>query len=153
MNKHLLRRPRPLTSIVNNLRKLAPFLLAEVLRSTIPQPLLFLLGQLTEFLRKAVRSSSTLKELNKETLSLVVTLTATSRLLRRKRHQLFSAEAAAKVEEGVRLVLPFTVFGSVICEIGGGCSVDRCAGGGLELDDEDFEDLEGCRHYCILVRI
>jgi len=57
---------------------------------------------------------------------------------------LFFAETATKIDKRVRLILPVAVIGAVVFGEFGSCGgVEGCAGGGLEFDDEDFEDLEG----------
>jgi hypothetical protein len=53
-------------------------------------------------------------------------------------------EATAQINERIGLVFPVAVIGAILFSELGGCGgVEGGAGCGLELDDKDFEDLEG----------
>jgi hypothetical protein len=58
---------------------------------------------------------------------------------------LFFAKAGPQVDKRIRLVFPVLVVGALIFGEFGSCGgvegVTRC---GLEFDDEDFENFEGC---------
>ena len=101
-----------------------------------------------------MRRRRPLEKLHQKPLRLVVALAPTARsIFRRKSHELFSAEAAAEVDERVGFVFPVAVFGAFVGEIGGGGGVEGRAGCGLEFDDEDFEDFEGRGDNGVLVGV
>ena len=110
----------------------------------LPQPLLLTLAQRLKLLCKSLRARRPLEKLHQKPLRLVVPLAPTSGLFRRERHNLFFAEAGAEIDKGVELFFSAAIVRAfVFGEFGGG--VEGRAGCGLEFDDEDFEDFEGCR--------
>jgi hypothetical protein len=57
---------------------------------------------------------------------------------------LLLGETAAQINERVWLVFPIAIVGAILFGEFSGCGgVEGSAGCGLELDDEDFENLEG----------
>lgn len=69
-----------------------------------------------------------LEEVHKETLRFIISLPATAWLFIRKRHELFFAEAAAQVDEWVRLIFPVTVVRTFVFRELGSCGgIEGCA--------------------------
>jgi hypothetical protein len=122
----------------------------SVIRGTnslgISQPLLLFLIQLIKLFNKSLCCRRTLEEIDKEALSLVIPLSTTTRLFVCKSHELLFAEAAAEVDKRIWLIFPITIVRAfVFGELGGCGGLKLRTGGGLKLDDENFEDLEGGR--------
>lgn len=115
--------------------------------------MLLFLRELTELFSKALRGRRALEEVDQEALSLIVALTTTARLLCGKRHQLLSAEATAKIDKWIHLILPVVITRIFFGELSSSLCVEGCARGGLKFDDENFENLERGRNYGIFVRI